>query len=271
MPFADRLPSLRRGLAAALIVLVGGASAWGFVPRRTGLVVRCSPTVLQTVQGAAEEFMQAHADVRICVLPGSPRRTRKAVSEGTADLGLATRSDQPEDHALTREPLGREALAFVVHPSNPVTSLDLEEAARLFSGQARAWDAVGGRKAPVHVYAGEPTSGLYEILKAQVLGPHRVVTREATWVPDAEMLRRVAADPDALGYLHLGHVGPGVGVVAVEEVVPSVEMVRARRYLVHEELELLRRPDASPLVQEFAKHLASSDRFLTERLVVPLP
>lgn len=270
MPTADRRPWLRLGLAAALIVLLGGLSAQAFVPRRAGLVVRCSPTVLGAVQAAAEEFMGGRPDVRIAVLPAGPRRVHKAVAEGTADLGIATREESTAV-PLQREPLGRVALAFVVHPSNPVKSLEREQLADLFDGRLRAWDGVGGPKTPVHVYAVEPTSGLYDILKSQVLGPGRVVRADARWVPEAQMIRRVAADPGALGFVHLGHVEPGVGVLAVHDVVPDLEAVRSRRYVVHQELELLTLPERPPVVVEFARHLASVDRHLTERLVVPLP
>lgn len=269
MPTSARLP-VCAALAALLLVLAPGAQSQP--PRRSSALVRCSPTVLHTVQRAAEDFMRERREYRVCVLPAGPRRTRKAVSEGTADLGIATLSGP--SRGLKHEPLGREALALVVHPSNPVDGLDLERLAGLFSGAEKRWQAVGGPPGPVHVYGQTPTQGLYDILMSQVLGPSRAAAPDTRWVTDSEMVRQVSRDPLALGYLHLGHVTPAVKVLAVEGVVPSADTVRTRVYPVHQDLELLMGAAPGPAAQAFALHLTRSergDRALQARRVVPLP
>lgn len=264
-----------RGPLAVMVLLalaLAAAASPPKLPERAGVLVRCSPTVAEPVRLAAEDFMATRPEVRVCVLPASSDRAWKAVADGTADLGIAAR--HAEGSGLKREPVGREGLAFVVHPSNPVGGLSLSQLRDLFSGRDRSWDRVGGPREPVHVLATDTNSGHYDILKNQVLGAERALSPEVRWLAPGRMRRAVADDPLAIGFLSLPEVGPGVKVLAVEGVPPTLETVRTRKYPVHRELELLIAEHPSRNAGDFARHLVQTekgDRFFSERLMVPLP
>lgn len=149
------------------------------------------------------------------------------VEEGGAEL-LVTSGEPPEGWFAT--PLGRQALAVVVHPDNPVRDLSIKELGGLFSGLLDSWDAVGGRSLQVQPVLSLPGEPMGEAFSSLVLGP------AAAWpgtllAPTAEALAQVVADdPGAVGVLPLSAVPESVRVVRVEGVLPGETTVDSGAY-----------------------------------------
>jgi phosphate transport system substrate-binding protein len=47
-----------------------------------------------------------------------------------------------------------DGLAIILHPRNPLKQLDTEQLARIFSGEVKTWEALGGTAAHSSVCAG---------------------------------------------------------------------------------------------------------------------
>lgn len=62
-----------------------------------------------------------------------------------------------------------EALAIVVHLSNPVTHLTREQLEGIFTGKIKNWKEVGGKDRKIVAYSRETSSGTYEFFKESVL------------------------------------------------------------------------------------------------------
>ena len=143
-----------------------------------------------------------------------------------------------------------DALAVMVHPSNPVRGLTLQQLDAAFSatrargGQpVRTWGDLGvtGEWAshPVHLYGIKPWNGFEEFFRQRVLS---VPGKRGEWTTGItydetffNLARRVAADPDALGYTGLSAVDSEVRIVPLSAdggapLSPSYENVAATRY-----------------------------------------
>jgi phosphate transport system substrate-binding protein len=171
-----------------------------------------------------------------------------------------------------------DALAIVVHPSNAVRALTLEEVAKIFAGDIRNWSEVGGHDESITLYTRNEESGSFAYIEDEVI--RAVLGDSAEYDPDINKqasspagLTAVAGDPDGIFYAGLGNLAdipPGkVRVVPVaaepgtEPVLPSEESVMSGAYPIARGLyyysngDPLQSPD--PLVRAFVEFVLSPE------------
>ncbi|MBU6207530.1 MAG: substrate-binding domain-containing protein [Alphaproteobacteria bacterium] len=144
-----------------------------------------------------------------------------------------------------------DAVTFMVNPENPVSKLDFSQLDAAFSstrwrGQrpVQTWGDLGLTGAwahrPVHLYGIKPWNGFEEFVRQRVLSTegHRGEWRSGIHYDSTFFMlaRRVAADPDALGYTGLSAVDSSVKLVPLsiapggEAHSPDYESVAAASY-----------------------------------------
>ena len=122
-----------------------------------------------------------------------------------------------------------DAVAFMVHPTNPIHQLTFRQIDRAYStthwrggGQAMTWGDLGATgewaARPVHLYGIKPWNGFEEFVRQRVLSipGHRGEWNDAAITYDEtffNVARRVANDPLALGYTGLSAMDSEVKVV----------------------------------------------------------
>jgi phosphate transport system substrate-binding protein len=126
------------------------------------------------------------------------------LAAGQAELALTV----DPDAALFATPVGYLPWAVVVHPGNPLETLDPDQARALFAGALTEWSQVGGA-GQVLVAARSADSAAGQAFLARLWGgaAGAQVTANARLAPTwAAMRTLVAENPNALGYL----IGPEV-------------------------------------------------------------
>ena len=99
-----------------------------------------------------------------------------ALKQGNADLAASSRpikdSELKELSSLgdlksptAEQVIAIDGLAIILHPQNPLRQLDTVQLARIFSGEGKTWEAVGGVGGPIHLYARDEQSGTYDTFK----------------------------------------------------------------------------------------------------------
>lgn len=174
-----------------------------------------------------------------------------------------------------------DSVVFVVNRQNPLRRLTFRQIDAIFSrtrnhgGQpARYWGDVGlgGRwKArAIHIVGGDAWAA-EESARALTVRRH-VLSRgmhHGSWllVPgsggDHDVVARVGADPDAIGFTGLGHVSEDVRVIAVagpgqRAMEPSARNAKSGRYPLLRTVDLIANPDAPAATLEFARFLLSA-------------
>ena len=100
-----------------------------------------------------------------------------ALMDNTTDIAMASRpikfSEKMKAKAAKRDIdeviVAYDALAVVVHPSNPVKKLTRRQLEDIFRGKITNWKQVGGDDRKIVVYSRETSSGTYEFFKESVL------------------------------------------------------------------------------------------------------
>jgi phosphate transport system substrate-binding protein len=178
-----------------------------------------------------------------------------------------------------------DGLAVVIHPSNPVNSLTLDQLADIFTGKVTNWAQLGGKDAKIVLLSREVNSGTHVYFKEHVLrhgdtGNKAEFSPEALLLPSSQAIADEAAqNTSAIGYYGMGYISPKVKVVHVAKtandptVVPSIENVQDNSYPISRPLIMYTKGDATGLAKSFLDFVASKDgQDIVRRLdFVPVP
>ena len=115
------------------------------------------------------EKIEQMTGVKLAILPSSTTRGLIDLAQGRADIAMlaeplesaaaSVNKGQPGTVAvanLVGRHVGNAYVQFIVHPTNPLKTLDKEQLASLFSGRIKNWSELGGPNLPV-LLVGEPT------------------------------------------------------------------------------------------------------------------
>ncbi|MBU1878941.1 MAG: PstS family phosphate ABC transporter substrate-binding protein, partial [Chloroflexi bacterium] len=139
--------------------------------------------------------------------------------------------------------VARDAIAVVVHPSNPVSGLTLQQISDIYTGQITNWRQVGGEDRPIVLLSRESNSGTYVYFLENVvrLGQKSdlLFSPDTLLMPSSEGISaEVRQNPNAIGYDGLGYVTPDQKMLAVAPdaagpyVLPSIATVNDGSYPV---------------------------------------
>ena len=108
-----------------------------------------------------------------------------------------------------------DALAVVVHPSNPVKQLTRQQLEDIFRGKITNWKQVGGDNRKIVVYSRETSSGTYEFFKESVLKNKNYMASSLSMPATGAIIQSVSQTKGAIGYVGLAYVSPRVKTLSV--------------------------------------------------------
>ncbi|KTB67142.1 phosphate ABC transporter substrate-binding/OmpA family protein [Pseudomonas allii] len=152
-----------------------------------------------------------------------------ALKKTSADLAASSRPIK-DSELVDLEPLGDlkspeaeqviaiDGLAIILHPQNPLNTLNTEQLAQIFNGDISTWEAVGGIGGPIHVYARDDQSGTYDTFKELVLRLRgKPLASGAKRFESSEQLSdAVSHDPQGIGFIGLPYVRQAKAVAIVD-------------------------------------------------------
>jgi phosphate transport system substrate-binding protein len=196
------------------------------------LLIGGSSTVYHYTKALAEAYMEEKGNTKIICESGGSKPGLIAVKNGSIDIASMSRDlEDEEDDAFTKNYLiGKDAVGMVVHPSNPVENLTMDQILGIISGEINDWNQVGGEDRPIQVITREPESttwkGLNEIvLKGADVADSAIVAKSAR-----QMAAAVAGDPEAFGFLALSDLQNSVKLLKVGNVPMSRTTILTDRY-----------------------------------------
>jgi phosphate transport system substrate-binding protein len=178
----------------------------------------------------------------------------ETLRSGEADLALVSWLPAELDPGWRATAIARDAIAVIVHPSNPVDGLGLLQLQDLFGGRVYEWARVlGSARAlgtlqPVSREAGSGTRAAFEAL----VMIEREVTPLAIVAPSSRaVIEYVVRDPHAIGYVSMGYVTSEVKVLKVEGELPTPQTAQQGSYPLTREFWLVTADPPLEAVQDF--------------------
>jgi len=250
-----------------------------------------SDTMVNLALAWAEEYMARQPNVRLSVTGGGSGTGIAALLNGAVDLANASRAMKAVEFQAARERgyapqefiVARDAIAVVVHPSNPVNGLTLQQLADIYTGKITNWQAVGGADRPIVLLSRESNSGTYVYFLEQVIRQgdaqsQLLFSPETLLMPSSEGISaEVRQNPNAIGYDGLGYVTPDQKMLGLarrdgdEYILPSVEAVNAATYPIARPLFIYTVNEPTGAIKAYLDWILSDGQALIPQLgFVPL-
>jgi len=245
----------------SILVLVGFALAKGQI------VLQGSTTVFPIAQRCAEEFKRLHPEVDISVRGGGSGVGIAGLIDGTCDIANASRpmKRMEIEEAKRRgfSPKGfviaKDAIAVIVHRTNSLDEIALEDLKKIYTGQITNWKALGGPDLKIVVVSRDTASGTFEVFNKLVLKGARLTPRALYQASNKAVLLAVSKSKGAIGYIGLGYLTEEVKALKVEGAYPSKETVLKGTYPLQRPLFMYTRGEPTGLVKEFIEFVLSEE------------
>jgi phosphate transport system substrate-binding protein len=198
----------------------------------TDVVLAGSTSVQPFAERWAEVYAEESGSGQVTVQAGGSTAGIRAARAGTAHLGMSSRALDPGEMAgLHTVTVARDGIAVIVHATNPLRALSLEQLRAIYTGTIRSWRALGGRDAPITVITREDGSGTRDAFEHLVLAANQSIDARALVTAYSGGLRKmVAEDPQAIGYVTFSQVDERVRAVSIEGVMPSEHTIASGQY-----------------------------------------
>ena len=198
-------------IAAFLISISGLLSGCTGRDIQGTIVVSGSTTLLPIAEVAAQEFEASRPYYNVLVSGMGTSAGIEAVGvSGTADVGTASRELRGDEQALNliEIPVAYDGIAVIVHPSNPINDLSVQQVRDIFAGNITNWSEVGGADLPIVIVNRDEASGTRSAFATAVMGDERFEVNSVVLPGTGQVREVVARTPEAIGYISVGFVEP---------------------------------------------------------------
>ena len=221
-----------------------------------------STSMEKVINSLGESFMAMNKDVKFTYNPTGSGSGIQAVSEGRCDIGLSSRALQDDEKAsgLVETVVALDGIAIVVNPENPVSDLDIDTIAKIYTGEITNWKDVGGNDAEIVLIGREAGSGTRDGFES-ITDTKDACQYRQELTSTGDVINTVSQNPDAIGYASLSAVGESVKALTVGGVEATEATVKDGSYVVQRPFVLVTKEGTklSPAAQAFFDYALSAD------------
>lgn len=217
------------------------------------VTVKGSDTMVHLVTKWTEDYTNAHPGANLIVTGGGSGTGVAALINGTTDICMASRSmsekEKTDAAAKGRTPVEHvvalDGIAIITHKSNPMNEITIEQLGRIYRGEVKNWNELGGPDQKIIALSRESTSGTYVFFQEHVLEKKDYGADVRLLPSTAAIVQGAETDAGAIGYVGLGYAhsaGDKVKVLPVKAtadapaVPATVDTVRSKQYSIAREL-----------------------------------
>ena len=220
-----------------------------------------STSMEKVINSLGESFMAANKDVKFTYNPTGSGSGIQAVTEGRCDIGLSSRALKDDEKAsgLVETVLAYDGIAIVVSPENPVSDLDVDTIAKIYTGEITNWKDVGGDDAEIVLIGREAGSGTRDGFES-ITDTKDACKYRQELTSTGDVITTVAGNPNAIGYASLASVKDTVKALSVGGVAPTEATVSDGSYAVQRPFVLVTKDgtELSAAAQKFFNYATSA-------------
>ena len=200
----------------------------------SGTVATDGSTSMEEVIGAlGEQFMADNSGVSVTYNPTGSGAGIEAVSNGSCDIGLASRAltDDEKAGGLTETIVALDGIAVIVNAENPVSDLTLEQIASIYTGAVTDWSEFGSDAGAIAVIGRESGSGTRDGFES-ITGTEDQCVLAQELSSTGAVIEAVRTTPGAIGYVSLDVLDDTVKALKLEGAEPTEENIKAGSYFL---------------------------------------
>ncbi|OYT53822.1 MAG: phosphate-binding protein [Candidatus Altiarchaeales archaeon ex4484_2] len=206
------------------------------------ITIAGSTTVQPISNQAVEAYTAKNPNVKISVQGGGSGTGVRMVSEGSVDIGAASRdlkdSEMEATPSLVTHTIAHDGIAVIVHPGNSIEGLSLQQIQDIFAGKITNYREVGGPDMEIVVIIREEGSGTRATFEELVMDGGGVSNSEdVLQKPSNGAVRAtVSGNENAISYVGLGYIDESVKALQVDGVTPSTATIGDGSYPISRNL-----------------------------------
>ncbi|WP_299383369.1 phosphate ABC transporter substrate-binding protein [Helicobacter sp. UBA3407] len=232
---------------------------------------------IPVMKKAAEAIMSFNPNITISITGGGTGAGITKVGEGLVQIGNTGRALKPQEiekYQLVSFPFAVDGVAIAVHKENPLSNLTKEQVSRIFSGEVKNWNELGGNEGVINLYVREDGSGTRDTFESKGLNKGIEIPQTANVVSsNGAMKIALAQDKNAIGYVGIGHLDSSIKGIAFENIEPTQEKTKEGSYQISRFLYMNTKGEPQGLTKLFVNYIYSSDgaKFIEQSGYIPLP
>ena len=247
--------------------------------KSVSIQIKGSDTMVNLGQAWAEAFNAIHPNVNVAVTGGGSGTGIAALVSRTCDIAESSRAveekeikqAEAEGIRFNQEIVALDGIVVVVHPSNPVKNLTMNQLREVFMGNIKNWRMLGGPDIPIVLLSREVNSGTHIFFKEHVLRRGKKKGTEefspgALMMPSSYAIAEEAANNEnAVGYYGMGYISPRQKVIAVAKdanspfIEPTLQAVRSNAYPISRPLYLYTNGTPQGVIKDFIDFVYSNE------------
>lgn len=176
--------------------------------------IKGSDTCLPVIQREMEEYLKIHPQAKISITGGGSGVGIAGLRDHSTDLAMISRKVSLEEKYVLKKSgiqivekvFAYDALAIIVHPSNPVTTLTRQQVEDIYCGRITNWKELGGEDLKIIVYSRETSSGTHEFFKEMLLLNKNYSSTVLNLPASGAIVQSVSQTRGAIAYIGLAYL-----------------------------------------------------------------
>ncbi len=230
-----RLSRTTTGQIATALALACTAT---FAADASDITIDGSTTVGPIANAFAEYFMARNPNVNVTVSESGSGNGAKSLINGACDIADMSRFMKGKEFKAAVEKgifpvahvVAMDGLPIIVHPSNPIKRLTVEQVRDVYLGKITNWRELGGPNLRIVKISRDTNSGTYETFEKLVMKKAKIAGSTEYVGSNGAVRQRVQSTRAAIGYAGLGFVDRTVKALEINGIFPDHDTVSSGRY-----------------------------------------
>jgi len=229
-----------------VLVIMMIAVMASFAKKNDQITMVGSTTVLPIAQATAEAYMELNPEIDISVRGGGSGVGIAGIIAGTCDIGNASRHIKEKELTTAKNNnmhpyenvIANDGIAVIVHKSNVVKDMTIEQLKKIYTGEITNWKEVGGPNLSIVIVSRDVSSGTYEVFEEKVLQKDKLNSSALMLASNNAVATTVKDTKGAVGYVGIGYVNDTINTVKVNGVEATEKTIQDKVYPIARTLHM---------------------------------
>jgi len=220
-----------------------------------------SVTILEGIMKDAAPAFEKKTGLKIGLSGGGSGAGIKSVLGGVVDIGGVSRDLKKEeiDQGIVAYPIAWGAVGVVAHKDIPFDNLSSKTIKDIMTGKIKNWKEIGGPDLPVKIVISTPGCACREEFQ-ELLMDKEPYAEGAIISPMLTLSETVGNTPGAIGPLATAVIDTKkVKIIKVDGYLPTPENIKAKKYKVSRQINLITKGPATGKAKEFIDFMLSPE------------
>jgi len=207
------------------------------------VVIKGSTTVLPITQKTAEAFREK-TKISITIEGSGSGNGIKALVDGSCDIANSSREMKESELKSAADKgvkvkeiaVALDMIVPVVHPSNPVKNITLNQLKGIYDGSITNWKQLGGKNENIVVISRDTSSGTFEVWSEIVMKKTDVRKDALLQASNGAIVSAVAGNPRALGYVGYGYLTDTIKTLTVDGIEGTIPNAKSGQFPISRKL-----------------------------------